>query len=58
MPKRIEKILNRLQLVHLTKGNFKMYFVEGLLPELQREGHPKIPNQEFAKRYSALSAIS
>ncbi|EMJ89111.1 adenylate/guanylate cyclase domain-containing protein [Leptospira meyeri] len=40
------------------KGNIKMYFVEGLLPELQREGHPKIPNQEFAKRYSALTAIS
>lgn len=34
-----------------------MYFVEGLLPELQREGHPKIPNQEFTKRYSALSII-
>lgn len=31
-----------------------MYFVEGLLPELQREGHPNIPNAEFAIRYANL----
>lgn len=36
------------------KGNIKMYFVEGLLPELQREGHPQIPNQEFVNRYKSL----
>lgn len=36
------------------KGNIKMYFVEGLLPELQREGHPQIPNHEFVNRYKSL----
>ncbi|PJZ38458.1 guanylate cyclase [Leptospira levettii] len=37
------------------KGQIQMYFVEGLLPELQREGHPKIPNQEFINRYKTLA---
>ncbi|TGM55618.1 adenylate/guanylate cyclase domain-containing protein [Leptospira biflexa] len=36
------------------KGKIKMYFVEGLLPGLHREGHPKIPNQEFVNRYKSL----
>lgn len=36
------------------KGNIKMYFVVGLLPELQREGHSTIPNQEFERRYASL----
>lgn len=37
------------------KGKIKMYFVEGLLPGLHREGHPKVPNQEFVNRYKGLS---
>ncbi|MDF3821197.1 adenylate/guanylate cyclase domain-containing protein [Leptospira sp. 96542] len=36
------------------KGNIKMYFVEGLLPELQREGHTQIPNQEYNRRYANI----
>lgn len=40
------------------KGKIKMYFVEGLLPELQREGHSKIPNQEFMNRYQLLSELN
>jgi len=37
------------------KGNIRMYFVEGLLPELQREGLANVPNQEFENRYLNLS---
>jgi adenylate cyclase len=33
------------------KGNIKMYFVNGLLPELQREGHSQIPNHGYESRY-------
>lgn len=29
------------------KGQIKMYLVLGLLPELQREGHPNIPTQNL-----------
>lgn len=36
------------------KGQIKMYFVLGLLPELQREGHPNIPNAKFEIRYVNL----
>lgn len=36
------------------KGQIKMYFVLGLLPELQREGHPNIPNAKFEIRYASL----
>lgn len=37
------------------KGHIDMYFVNGLLPELQRNGQERIPNDEFEKRYAALS---
>ncbi len=36
------------------KGNIEMYFVEGLLPELQRPDHARTPNSEFERRYAAL----
>ncbi len=36
------------------KGQIDMYFVQGLLPELQRPGHERTPNGEFEKRYRRL----
>lgn len=36
------------------KGQIDMYFVHGLLPELQRPGHDRAPNSEFEKRYEKL----
>ncbi|TGL58526.1 adenylate/guanylate cyclase domain-containing protein [Leptospira ognonensis] len=36
------------------KGQIDMYFVQGLLPELQRPGHERTPNVEFEKRYRRL----
>lgn len=36
------------------KGQIDMYFVQGLLPELQRPGHERAPNGEFEKRYQKL----
>ncbi|MBL8020499.1 MAG: adenylate/guanylate cyclase domain-containing protein [Leptospirales bacterium] len=39
------------------KGTIEMYFVNGLLPELQRPGHPGAPNSEFEKRYAALQVV-
>lgn len=36
------------------KGQIKMYLVLGLLPDLQREGHPNIPNAKFEIRYANL----
>ncbi len=36
------------------KGTIEMYFVHGLLPELQRPGQPGVPNSEFEARYTAL----
>ncbi|MCZ8154958.1 MAG: adenylate/guanylate cyclase domain-containing protein [Leptospira sp.] len=36
------------------KGQIDMYFVLGLLPELQRPGHDRAPNSEFEKRYQKL----
>lgn len=38
------------------KGLIDMYFVNGLLPELQRDGLPRVPNQVFAERYAAVAA--
>lgn len=38
------------------KGHIDMYFVHGLLPELQRPGEPRTPNAEFEKRYADLRA--
>ncbi len=37
------------------KGNIDMYFVTGLLPELCRDGDPRVPNQVFRERYAALA---
>ena len=39
------------------KGRIEMYFVHGLLPELQRENLPRVPNELFEARYSELSSI-
>ncbi len=39
------------------KGNIEMYFVHGLLPELQRANQPRTPNAEFDKRYAALGSL-
>jgi adenylate cyclase len=36
------------------KGQIDMYFVQGLLPEVQRPGHDRAPNSEFEKRYQKL----
>lgn len=36
------------------KGQIEMYFVHGLLPELQRPDQPRAPNNEFERRYAAL----
>ncbi len=36
------------------KGQIDMYFVQGLLPELQLPGHERTPNEEFQKRYEQL----
>lgn len=38
------------------KGQIDMYFVHGLLPELQRPGHERAPNGEFERRYEKLRA--
>lgn len=36
------------------KESIQMYFVNGLLPELQKDGNPRVPNHEFDKRYRQL----
>lgn len=36
------------------KGQIEMYFVNGLLPDLQRSEESRAPNSEFEKRYAAL----
>ncbi|MCB1305970.1 MAG: adenylate/guanylate cyclase domain-containing protein, partial [Leptospiraceae bacterium] len=40
------------------KGVIEMYFVNGLLPELQRENEARLPNEAFAKKYQSLGASS
>ncbi|MFO1469550.1 MAG: adenylate/guanylate cyclase domain-containing protein [Turneriella sp.] len=39
------------------KGQIDMYFVNGLLSELQRPGHERTPNDEFQKRYDQLNRL-
>ena len=36
------------------KESIQMYFVNGLLPELQKDSNPRIPNMEFERRYRQL----
>lgn len=36
------------------KGTIDMYFVRGLKTELQRENQPRVPNEEFQRRYARL----
>lgn len=36
------------------KGEIEMYFVNGLLADLQRAGEERIPNEEFRRRYKLL----
>lgn len=36
------------------KGNIDMYFVHGLLPALQRDHQPRVPNEKFESLYSNL----
>ena len=36
------------------KEFIQMYFVNGLLPELQDNRNPRVPNKEFEKRYNYL----
>ena len=33
-----------------------MFFVNGLRPELQRDGHGRVPNAEFQRRYRELQS--
>lgn len=40
------------------KANIEMYFVNGLLPELQRSEQPRVPNSEFEKRYVGLYKVA
>jgi len=37
------------------KGQIEMYFVNGLLPEFQQDGQPRVPNAEFQERYNKLA---
>jgi len=36
------------------KGTIDMYFVRGLKRELQRDNQPRVPNDEFRKRYALV----
>ncbi|TGM97025.1 adenylate/guanylate cyclase domain-containing protein [Leptospira yasudae] len=36
------------------KGKIKMYFVNGILPELQEKNNPNTPNSQFKKKYELL----